>query len=61
MTFSVNKEQRNLHVLGGIDSSNNMFTGLHCFMPSKQSKAHEWLFTAALPNLWTKDVCKQIH
>ena len=61
MTFSVNKEQRNLYVIGGIDSSNNMFTGLHCFMPSKQTKAYEWVFTAALPHLWTKDVCKQIH
>ena len=61
MTFSVNREQRNLYVIGGIDSSNRMFTGLHCFMPSKQTKAYHWVFTTALPHLWTKDVCKRIH
>ena len=61
MTFSVNKEQRNLYVIGGIDSSNNMFTGLHCFMPSKQTKAYHWVFNSALPHLWTKQVCQRIH
>ena len=61
MTFSVNREQRNLYVLGGIDSSNSMFTGLHCFMPSKQTKAYDWVFATALPHLWTKEVCKRIQ
>ena len=61
MTFSVNREQRNLYVIGGIDSSNSMFTGLHCFMPSKQTKAYDWVFGTALPHLWTTEVCKRIQ
>ena len=61
MTFSVNKEQRNLYVIGGINSSNSMFTGLHCFMPSKQTKAYHWVFSTALPHLWTKSLCSRIQ
>jgi hypothetical protein len=56
MTFGVNKEQRNLLLIAGIDGHNNVFTAYHCFMPSKQTCAYTWALKEAARYLLTEQV-----
>ena len=56
MTFGVNREQRNLLLIAGIDGHNNVFTAFHCFMPSKQTCAYAWALKEAARHLLTEQV-----
>ena len=61
LTFGVNKEQRNIYIIGGIDGDKSMFSALHCFMPSKQAKAYHWVFNTAAKYLLTPGILAQNH
>jgi hypothetical protein len=56
MTFGVNKQQRNLLLIAGIDGHNSVFTAFHCFMPSKQTCAYAWALQEAARHLLTEKV-----
>ena len=56
MTFGVNREQRNLLLIAGIDGHNSVFTAFHCFMPSKQMCAYAWALKVAARHLLTEQV-----
>ena len=56
VTFGVNKEQRNLFLLVGVDGSNKVFTAFHCFMQSKQMRAYSWALIVAARHLLTDNV-----
>ena len=61
MTFGVNQLKRNVDIMNGIDCNNQIFSALHCFMPSKKGKAYKWVFSEAMPYLFSKDVCSRIQ
>ena len=51
MTFGLNKERRNLVTFVGVDGYNKRFTGIRCWMPSKQTVAYRWAVDVAFPSL----------
>ena len=59
MTFGLNRERRNLVTIVGVDGHMKLFTGLRCWMPSKQTVAYEWAIGEALPTLIGKNVTMQ--
>ena len=50
-TFGVNKQKRSLLTATGKDSTNKVFVGFRCFMPSKQKRAYDWAIGKAIPHL----------
>ena len=59
MTFGLNKEQRNLVTVAGIDGHNKAFIGFRCWMPSKQRVVYQWAIGVALPTLVSKKVTQR--
>ena len=56
VTFGVNKEQRNMFLIVGVDGNNNFFTVFHCFLSSKQMRIYSWVFNVATRHLLTDNV-----
>jgi len=59
MTFGLNKEQRNLVTVAGVDGHNKSFIGLRCWMPSKQRVVYQWAVGVALPTLVSNKVTQR--
>ena len=58
VTFGVNKEQRNLLRVCGIDGNFKVFPAFNCFMPSKQYRAFNWVCKVAFPKLVGNDILR---
>jgi len=59
MTFGLNKEQRNLVTVAGVDGHIKLFLGFRCWMPSKQRVVYQWAIGVALPTLVSKKVTQR--
>ena len=51
MTFGVNKEQRDIFLVAGIDGSMKTQTAFRVFLPSKQGAAYRWVINNATIHL----------
>ena len=56
VTFGVNKEQRNMFLIVGVDGNNKVFTVFHCFLSSKQMRIYSWVLNVATRHLLTDNV-----
>ena len=52
VTFGLNRQQRNMALVVVVDNNNKVSTVGRCYMPSKERRAYNWLFSQALPSLF---------